>query len=56
MTVLDAGDVAPQKSGAMFDVALAQFLFFTKCAEPVADDHDGIAASRREGKLRNVCK
>jgi hypothetical protein len=36
----------------MFDVALAQFLFFTKCAELVAEDHSGgiIALNRLEGK------
>jgi hypothetical protein len=57
MTVLDAGDVAPQKSGAMFDVALAKVLFFAKFAESVAYDHAGIIPPRRvEGKLRNVCK
>jgi hypothetical protein len=51
MTVLDAGDVAPQKSGAMFDVALGELLLFAKFAELVANDHDGIVASRRgEGK------
>ena len=51
MPVLDAADVAPQKPGALLDVALREFLFFTKFAESVADDHAGIIPLRGlEGK------
>jgi hypothetical protein len=47
----DAGDVAPEQTSTLFDVALAKVLLFAKFAELVADDHDGIVASRRlEGK------
>jgi len=42
MAVLDAGNVAPKKPGALLYVALREFLFFTKFAESVAYDHAGI--------------
>ena len=53
MVILDAGDVAPQKSGALFYVALTEFLLFAKFAESIADDHGGgiIALNRPEGKV-----
>ena len=42
MPVLDAGDVAPEKSSALLNIALAEFLFFSKFAESFAYDHAGI--------------
>jgi hypothetical protein len=49
--VRNAGYVAPQKPGALLDIALAEFLFLPEFAESFADDHAGIIpAERREGK------
>jgi hypothetical protein len=51
MSIFHTRNVAPQKSGALFNVALAEFLLFAKFAESVAYDHFGIIPSRRtEGK------
>ena len=51
MPVLNAGDVAPKKSGALLNVALREFLLFAKFAESVAYDHAGIIPLREsEGK------
>ncbi|MGC2890135.1 MAG: hypothetical protein WB627_13775 [Candidatus Acidiferrum sp.] len=46
MTILDARDVAPQQTSAMFDVALGEFLLLAKLAESVAYDHAGIIPKR----------
>src|SRR6267378_6244871 len=35
MAVLDAGNVAAKQAGALFDVALGEFLFFAECAKAV---------------------
>jgi hypothetical protein len=36
MPVLDARDVAAQKAGALFDLALTQVLIFTQLSQPFA--------------------
>jgi hypothetical protein len=41
MTVLDTGDVATMQAGALFDVALGEFLFLAQFAKAVADYHGG---------------
>ena len=46
MTILDAGDIAPEQAGALFDVALGEFLFLTQFAEAVANNHGGIVTLR----------
>ncbi len=52
MPVLNAGYVAPKKPGALFDVALAEFLLFSKFAESVADNHARIIPlGGLEGKI-----
>jgi hypothetical protein len=51
VTVLDTRDVAPKQPGALFDVALAKILLFTKFAESGAYQHAGIISFYRlEGK------
>jgi len=56
MTVLDSGDVAAEKSGALLNVALAEFLLFAKFAETVASNHSGgiIPLRRFEGKEAGI--
>jgi hypothetical protein len=41
MAILDSGNIAPQKAGALFDIALGEFLFLTQCAEAITDNHAG---------------
>jgi hypothetical protein len=50
--ILDPANVAAQKSSALFDVTLREFLFFAKFAESISYDHGGgiIALDRLEGK------
>ena len=51
MPILNARDITPQKSGAFFDVALREFLFFAKLLGSVAYDHAGIIPLRQfDGK------
>jgi hypothetical protein len=51
MPILDSADVAPEQARSFFNVALREFLFFSKFAESVADDHAGIIPlGRLEGK------
>jgi hypothetical protein len=42
MAIFDAGDIAAEQSGALFDVPLGKLLFFAQCAKTVADNHVGI--------------
>ncbi len=51
MPILDAGNVAAKQAGALFDVALGEFLFLAHFAEAVTNNHCGIISLRRmEGK------
>jgi len=51
MTILDAGDIAPEQASALFNVALGEFLCLAHFAEAVAYNHTGIVSLRRmEGK------
>jgi hypothetical protein len=47
MSIFHTRNVAPQKSGALFNVALAEFLLFAKFAESVAYNHAGIISLNR---------
>jgi hypothetical protein len=42
VAILDSGNVAPQKAGALFDIALGEFLFFAECAKAITDNHADI--------------
>ena len=44
VAVLNAGDVAAEETGALFDVTLREFFCFTQQAKPIADYHKGIVA------------
>src|SRR5712692_4401104 len=44
MTILYARNVTTKQAGALFDVALGEFLFFAECAKTVANNHEDIIA------------
>ena len=46
VAILDTGNVATKQAGALFDVALGEFLFFAESAKTVANNHAGIIACR----------
>jgi hypothetical protein len=58
MPILDTGDVAAKQTSALFDVALAEILFFTNFAESVAHDHSAgiIPLNGLEGKQARRCE
>jgi len=39
MTILDARDIAPEKTRSLFDVTLGEFLFLAECAKAITDNH-----------------
>src|SRR5437667_11120847 len=39
MTVLDARDIAPEKTRSLFDVPLREFLVLAECAKAVTNNH-----------------
>jgi hypothetical protein len=39
MSVLNARDVAPKQTGALFDVPLGKLLFFTESPKTVTNNH-----------------
>src|SRR2546421_121470 len=47
MPILDAGNVAAKQAGALFDVALGEFLFLAHFAEAVTNNHWGIISLSR---------
>ena len=52
MAILDAGDIASEKAGTLFDVALGELLFLTQFAEAVAESWQDYSteASRRQAE------
>ena len=55
MVIFDAGNVRANKTSPLFNVALGEFLFLTKFAEPITNYHRGIISLRRlEGKQTNL--
>jgi hypothetical protein len=47
MAVFNVADVAPVQTRTLLNMALREFLFFTKFEEPVADQPAGIIPSNR---------
>src|SRR6266699_504293 len=49
MTILDARDIAPEKTRSLFDVTLGEFLVLAECAKAITNNH-GCSPTR------NTCK
>jgi len=39
VAIFDAGNVAPEQTGAFLDITLGEFLFFAQSTKSVADNH-----------------
>jgi hypothetical protein len=49
VAIFHAGDVAPKQAGALFDVALGEFLYLTHFAEAITNNH-GCSPTRNRCK------
>jgi len=49
MAIFDAGDVAAEQSGALFDVPLGKLFVFAQGAKPITDNHVGIVPQSYNG-------
>jgi hypothetical protein len=51
MAIFNAGDIAAEQSGALFDVPLGKLFVLAQGAKPITDNHVGIVS-----QSYNACK